>query len=101
MKIKSITSQMAAFERPLCQLSTSECYLTGYLACTNTLCSIILSLYARISVHILDTGFVDVNVTVQCSIFWKIPTKSDIIGSLRLFDIPSMHQTSWLRHFIA
>jgi len=47
---KSISSQITAFGRPLCRSSTGECHLTGYLVCTNTLCSIIRSLYAAVSV---------------------------------------------------
>jgi hypothetical protein len=49
-KNKSISSQITAFGRPLCRSSTGECHLTGYLVCTNTLCSIIRSLYAAVSV---------------------------------------------------
>jgi hypothetical protein len=52
-KNKSISSQITAFGRPLCRLSTGECHLTGYLVCTNTLCSIIRSLYAAVSVSFL------------------------------------------------
>jgi hypothetical protein len=50
-KNKSITSRMAAFGRPLCRLSTGECHPIGDLACTNTLYSIIQSLYASFSVY--------------------------------------------------
>jgi hypothetical protein len=49
---KNISSQITAFGRPLCRSSTGECHLTGYLVCTNTLCSIIRSLYAAVSVSI-------------------------------------------------
>ena len=50
-KNKSITSQITAFGRPLYRSSTGECHLIGYLVCTNTLCSIIRSLYAAVSVQ--------------------------------------------------
>ena len=48
---KNISSQITAFGRPLCRSSTGECHLIGYLVCTNTLCSIIRSLYAAVSVY--------------------------------------------------
>jgi hypothetical protein len=47
---KSISLLITAFGRPLCRSSTGECHLIGYLVCTNTLCSIIRSLYAAVSV---------------------------------------------------
>jgi hypothetical protein len=52
-KYKSIASQKTVCESPLWRLSTGECHLIGYLVCTNTLCSIIPSLYAAIFVHYL------------------------------------------------
>jgi hypothetical protein len=49
-KYKSIASQKTICGSPLWRLSTGECHLIGYLVCTNTLCSIIPSLYAAIFV---------------------------------------------------
>jgi hypothetical protein len=77
-KNKSISSQITAFGRPLCRLSTGECHLTGYLVCTNTLCSIIRSLYAAVSV--LSLGQVDFKTGLN-----GLLEKPELLGSQPLF----------------
>jgi hypothetical protein len=75
---KSISSQITAFGRPLCRSSIGECHLTGYLVCTNTLCSIIRSLYAAVSVLMLNLlGFQPMAVD---PIIFRHPESKVIIG---------------------